>query len=70
MGGKVSVGGRDYADVDPDTRGAANPLELLLLQGAEQLGLQVDLHFGDLVQEQRPAVRPFKRTPPLGWSRR
>ena len=35
---------------------AAEPLELLLLQHAEQLGLQLQRDVADLVEEQRPLV--------------
>ena len=39
---------------------AAQPLELPLLQNAQQLGLQLQRNIADLVQEQRAVVRQFE----------
>ena len=36
--------------------GAAHPLDLALLDGAQQLGLQLDPKVADLIEEQRPAA--------------
>ena len=54
--GQIAVRGGDDAHVHLDRGGAADPLELLLLQHAQQLGLQVEPHFGDFVEQQRAAV--------------
>jgi hypothetical protein len=40
---------------------AADALELALLQHAQQLGLQVERHLADLVEEQRAAVGELER---------
>ena len=43
-----------------DRLGAAEPLELALLQHAQQLDLDVRVHVADLVEEQRAAVGPLE----------
>ena len=47
-------------DVDLDGFGAAEPLELALLQHAQQLDLRGQLHVADLVEEQRAALRELE----------
>ena len=49
--------------VDADGLAAADPLELPLLQDAQQLDLRLERQLADLVEEQRPAVRQLE--PPL-----
>ena len=44
------------ADVDADVLRAADALERLLLEEAQQLGLQRRHHLADLVEEHRAAV--------------
>ena len=39
-------------------RAAADPVDLALLDGAQQLGLQARLHLADLVEQQRAAAAP------------
>ena len=56
LGGEIAVRGRHDAHVHLDGRGAAHPLKLLLLQHAQQLGLQVESHLRNFVQQQRAAV--------------
>ena len=53
---QVVVGGGDHPHVRLDRLVAADPLELLLLQHAQHLGLQRRRHVADLVEEQRAAV--------------
>ena len=53
---EIFVGRRDDAHVDADGLLAADALELLLLQHAQQLELQRRRHVADLVEEQRPLV--------------
>src|SRR5258705_8877197 len=53
---QVGVGGRDDPHVDLDGAGAAEPLDLPLLQGAEELRLQVDAQAADLVEEEGSSV--------------
>src|SRR5208283_2205650 len=53
---QVAVRGRYQAHVHADRLGAAQTLELLFLQHAEQLGLQLWGNVADLVEEQRPVV--------------
>ena len=53
---EVDVGGGDQAELGLDRLGAADPLDLALLNGAQQLGLEVEPQIADLVEEQR-AVR-------------
>src|SRR5438128_4683489 len=49
------VGGRDHAHVDGDDLAAAHPLDLALLQEAQQLDLKGQAHLRDLVQEESAA---------------
>src|SRR6185369_16835923 len=51
---QVTVGGRDDARVGPQHARAAEPLELALLQHAQELGLRRRAHLADLVEEQCP----------------
>ena len=53
---EVAVGGGDDADIDLDRLGAADAVDLALLDGAQQLGLQADVHLADFVEQQRAAV--------------
>ncbi len=57
---EVAVRGRHEADVHANRPRAAQPLELLLLQNAEQLGLEFRRDVADLVEEQCPLVRQLK----------
>ena len=54
--GEILVRGRDDARVHLDRPGAAEPLDLSGLDGAEELGLGIEAHVADLVQEERPPV--------------
>ena len=53
--GQVAVGGRDDAGVGAEGLGPADPLELALLEDAEDLGLGRQRQLADLVEEDRPA---------------
>ena len=57
------VGRGDDPDVDRLLLPAAEAPERALLQHAQQLDLRGRLHLGDLVEEQRAAVRPARSTP-------
>ena len=61
---EIAVGGRDDADVDLDRLGAAHPLELALLQHAQQLDLDVQRQVAHLVEEQRAAVGQLEAAEP------
>ena len=52
---EVGVGGGDDADVDLDRLRLAEPVDLVRLEEAEELGLQVGADFGDLVEEEGAA---------------
>ncbi len=56
VAGDVPVGRRQHAHVDLDGLLAADPLELPLLQDAQELELQPRRDVADLVEEQRPLV--------------
>ena len=60
-GREIAIRRRDDADVDLDRRRAADALELLLLEHAQQLGLKIEPHLGDFVEQQRSAVRALER---------
>ena len=53
---QVAVGGGQDAHVHLDRRCAAQPVDLALLQRAQQLGLQAHVHLADLVQQQGAAA--------------
>ena len=48
---ELAVGGGDETDIHPNGAVAAEPLEFLLLDGAQQLGLQLQWYLTDFVQE-------------------
>ena len=62
---EVAVGRGDHPDIDADVGGAAHALEALLLEEAQQLGLQRRRHLADFVEEDRPAVGGFEQAPLL-----
>src|SRR6516164_5557008 len=53
---------RDDADVDADPCDAADPLEGLVDEDAQNLVLRLAWHVGDLVEVQRAAMRLLERT--------
>src|SRR5438045_9592187 len=58
---EISVRRRNDANVDLDRRRAADALELLFLQDAQELRLEIEAHLRDLIKEQRSAVGTLKR---------
>src|SRR3546814_2421954 len=52
----LAVGGGDQPDVDADRAAAAEPVDLALLDGPQQLGLQADVHLADLVEQEGALV--------------
>ncbi len=59
---QIPVGGRDDPDVHPEAVGAADSLDLVLLEHPEQLGLDARGDLADLVEEARPGVRRLEQT--------
>src|SRR5439155_23330523 len=57
---EVAVGGGDQAHVDGAGALFTDPLEIALLQHPQQLALQLQRNFADLVEEQRAAVGEFE----------
>jgi hypothetical protein len=53
---QILVGGGDDAGIDADGAAFADALELLLLQHAQQLDLQLGAHAGDFIEENGAAV--------------
>jgi hypothetical protein len=53
---EVLVGGGDDAHAHLNELGGAHRFEALLFEGAEDLGLGLEAHVADFVQEQRAAV--------------
>jgi hypothetical protein len=53
---EIAVGGRHDAHVDLERPRAADPLEALLLEHAQELGLARQRHLADLVEEERALV--------------
>ena len=56
LGGEVAIGRGDDAQVDRLGPGRADRKDLALLQRAQQLGLEGERHFGDLVEQQGAAI--------------
>ena len=61
---EVAVRRGDDPHVDPDRLRAADALELLLLEHAQELRLQVERQVADLVQEERAAVGQLEAPDP------
>ncbi len=55
--GEIAIGRGHQTYIDSNGFGAAQALELLILQNPQQLGLQFSGNFSDLVEEQRALVR-------------
>ena len=53
---QVAIGGGDEAHVDGDGAIAAEALDLALLQGAQQFGLQVERELADFIEKERALV--------------
>ena len=66
LAGQVLVGGREHAHVDADARRAADRLDDLLLQHAQHLGLRLQAHVADLVEEDRAAVGQLELAAAVG----
>jgi len=62
---QVAIGRRDQPHVDPQRSRAAQALELVLLQDAQDLRLRARAHVADLVEEQGAAVRLLEAADPL-----
>ena len=59
---QVTVCSRYDADIHLDGAGIADLDELAGFKDTEQLGLQVEAHFSDLIEEDRTVVGLFKKT--------
>ena len=66
LAGQFLVGRRQHADVDPDARRAADRLDHLLLQRAQDLRLRLQAHVANLVEEQRAAVGQLELAAAIG----
>ena len=55
--GQVAVGGGEDAHVEGNRFAAAEALDFLFLQHAQELGLQRERHLGDFVEQQRAVLR-------------
>src|SRR5208282_3635398 len=56
FGVEVAIGRGDYSRIDVNRAFAADPFEVLILQEAQELGLQGRRQVGNLVEENAPAV--------------
>src|SRR3546814_20255304 len=61
FGGQVARRARDDADVDADHRTSPDTGEALLGQDAQDFALRGQRHVGDLVEEERAAMRLFEQ---------
>jgi hypothetical protein len=59
-GGEVTIGCGNEPHVHRDGPGAAESFELALLNGAQELGLQVERQLADFIEEERAIVREFE----------
>src|SRR5205823_9748110 len=57
---EVAVGSGDDPHVDLDRNGCADGQDLLFLDRAQQLDLQVERQVADLVEEDRSSTRPLE----------
>ena len=62
---EVDVGGGDEPERGRNRALAADPLDLLLLDGPQQLGLEIERQVADLVEEERAAARQLELADPL-----
>ena len=53
---EIAVRRCDDADVDRHGLGPANAIDDTLLNGAQQLGLKTEVHFGNFIEQQGAAV--------------
>ncbi len=60
FGRQIAVGGREDPHIHPHGRGTTEPVDLALLECAQQLGLQPDVHLADFVEQQRTAIGCLK----------
>ena len=60
--GQIAVRRRDHSHVHANRRRAPHTLELLLLQRAQELRLELEVHLGDLVEQQGTTVRSLERS--------
>ena len=51
---EIHIGHGDHANIHGDGLGAADAVDFLLLQDAQQFGLKGQTHFADLIQQQGP----------------
>ena len=63
---QVLVGRGQHANVDPHTGRPADRLDDLLLQHPQHLGLRLQAHVADLVEEDRAAVGHLELAAPIG----
>ena len=66
VGGEVAVRRGDDAHVDLDVLRVAEAPDVLLLQHAQELHLQVERQLADLVEEERAAVGLLEEAAPVG----
>ena len=66
---RLPVGRGDDADLDRNDLVAADPHDLLRLQGSQQLGLQEEVHLRQFVEEQRSLVGKFEQADFAGAGR-
>src|SRR5262249_18338478 len=57
---EIDVGRGDQTELGLDWLGSAHPFDLALLDGAQQLGLEVEPQIADLVEEQRAVRRELE----------
>ena len=69
-GAQILIGGGDHAHVDVPRLVAAQPLELALLQDAQQLHLNRRRHVADLVQEHGAGIGLLELAGLRLWPRR
>ena len=63
---EILVCGGDYPHIDRDRLSSPDRRESLLVQCAQHLGLSLQTHVPDFVQEQRASIGAFKRPDLLG----
>lgn len=62
--GQIAIGGGHHTHVHPNGGNTAHPIEPTVFDDPKQSVLKRKRHIRHLVQKQRSAVRPFKKTDP------
>src|ERR1700683_1702016 len=66
--GKIAIGGREHANVDPTGARRSHPLDFARFQNAQQFCLLAQGNIADLVEKNGAPVRQFETPDAIGTS--